>query len=279
MGDEMTASDRGQEPSYFLDNAASQSIGRFSGLECCYDALTFDHLAARGIGTGWHCLEIGAGSGSVARWMAEQVGPTGRVLATDIDIRWITPNGPSHLEISHLEIIQHDIVTESLPDAAFDLIHARLVLVHLPDRDAVLARLVASLKPGGWLVVEDFDSLLPHCLDPVDEDEQVFVKVGKALVQGLHSRGADTTYPRTLPRRLVTVGLEEVGASGQLTLYNGGSQASRLQIANIDQVGGSLIDAGLISPEERDTFRRLLEAPSFVGNHPLMITAWGRKPE
>lgn len=272
MSDEATVTGKGQELSYFLDNAASQTTGRFFGLEYCYDELTCAHLAARGIGTGWHCLEIGAGSGSVARWMAEQVGSTGRVLATDIDIRWIPQDGPSHLEI-----VQHDIVADFLPDAAFDLIHARLVLVHLPARDAVLARLVASLKPGGWLVVEDFDSLLPHCLDPVNDDERVFAKVGKALVQGLHSRGADTTYPRTLPRRLVSAGLEEVGASGQLTVYNGGSPASRLQIANIDQVGSSLVDAGLISSEERGTFRRLLEDPSFMGNHPLMITAWGKK--
>lgn len=127
-------------------------------------------------------------------------------------------------------------------------------------------------------MVEDFDSLLPHCLDPVNADERVFVKVGQALVQGLHSRGADTTYARTLPRRLRDAGLEEVGASGQVTVYSGGSAASRLQVANIDQVGGRLVDAGFISSEERGTFRRLLEDPSFMGNHPLMITAWARKP-
>jgi len=258
---------------YLLDNAAQQTAGRFSGLEACFDEVAQAQLAARGIGPGWHCLEVGAGSGSIARWMAERVGPQGHVLATDIDTRWVRRDG-----LAQLEVIQHDISRGPVREDAFDLIHARLVLVHLPRRDAVLARLVASLKPGGWLVIEDFDSLLPHCLDPANDDERVFVKVGRGLVQGLHGRGADTTYPRTLPHRLSSAGLVEVGGTGQLTIYRGGSPAAQLQIANIDQVGDGLIKAGLITSGERDIFRRLLDDPSFVGNHPLMITAWGRKP-
>lgn len=66
----------------------------------------------------------------------------------------------------------HDIVKDPLPAHSFDLIHARLVLAHLPARDQVLPRLVASLRPGGWLVVEDFDSWLPPCLDPVSDDQR-----------------------------------------------------------------------------------------------------------
>jgi trans-aconitate methyltransferase len=57
-------------------------------------------------------------------------------------------------------------VTDPLPDAAFDLIHARLVLIHVPEREEVLARLVAALKPGGWMVEEEFDSQSLPC-DPL----------------------------------------------------------------------------------------------------------------
>jgi hypothetical protein len=142
----------------------------------------------------------------------------------------------------------------------------------------VLSRLVTTLKPGGWLVVEDFDTLVHQCLDPLNDDERVFDKVAGAFGQALHRRGVDTTWPRTLPHRLASAGLVDVGAAGHLTIFHGGSPAAQLWIANIDQVGDGLIQAGLITTADRDTFRRLLDDPSFVGNYPLLITAWGRKP-
>ncbi len=216
---------------------------------------------------------MGAGSGSVARWLASQAGPDGSVLATDIDTRWAGTGS-----LPNLEVIQHDIVTDPMPGGAFDLIHARLVLVHLPARDQVLARLVAALKPGGWLVAEDFDSSLPHCLDPANGEEQAFVKVGQALVGALNRRGADTTYPRTLPHRLRRAGLADVGASGHLVIYHGGSPEAALQQANLDQVGPSLVDAGLVTATDLQTAQRLLRDPAFIANHPLMITAWGANP-
>jgi len=200
--------------------------------------------------------------------MAGQVGASGYVLATDIDTRWIETSG-----LTQLDVRQHDVVADPLAQSEFDLIHARLVLSWLPARDAVLSRLVAALRPGGWLVVEDFDSVLHRCLDPLHDDERIFDKVTDAFGQALHRRGADITWPRTLPHRLDAAGLVDVGAAGHLTIFHGGSPAAQLLIANINQVGDGLIHAGLITAAERDTFLRLLNEPSFVGNYPLLIAA------
>jgi SAM-dependent methyltransferase len=194
-------------------------------------------------------------------------------LATDIDARWLRTDG-----LARLEVAQHDIATDPLPELAFDLIHERLVLVHLPSRDAVVDRLIAALKPGGWLVLEEFDAVLPCCLDPLNDEEATFNKVGYALGEALRRRGADNTWSRTLPRRLAAAGLVRVGATGHLAIYNGGSRQAQLQIANIEQVGDGLIEDGLITDAERNTFRRLLDDPSFVGNHPLMLSTWGQRP-
>ena len=76
--------------------------------------------------------------------LAEQVGPHGSVLATDIDTRWIQGNG-----LSQLEVQRHDVIANPLAQGEFDLVHARLVLSWLPTRDAVVSRLVAALRPGG----------------------------------------------------------------------------------------------------------------------------------
>jgi SAM-dependent methyltransferase len=194
-------------------------------------------------------------------------------LATDIDTRWLRTDG-----LAHLEVARHDIAADPLPELTFDLIHERLVLVHLASRDAVVNRLVAALKPGGWLILEEFDATLPCCLDPLNEEEATFARVGYAFIEALHRRGADTTWSRTLPHRLAAAGLIRVGATGHVAIYNGGSPQAQLQIANIEQVGDGLIEAGLITTAERSIFRRLLDDPSFVGNHPLMLSSWGQRP-
>ena len=137
---------------YLLDSAATQTGQRFSGLEATFDGATFRYLAATGVGAGWSCWEIAAGGGSIARWLAEQVVPGGCVLATDLEIKWM-PAEPAAVRVA-----RHDVASDPVPENAHDLIHARLVLVHLPERDRVLTALAAALRPGGWLVVEDFDS-------------------------------------------------------------------------------------------------------------------------
>jgi trans-aconitate methyltransferase len=87
--------------------------------------------------------------------MAERVGPSGYVLVTDTDPRFM--EGSACRRPAHLELRRHDIGTDPLLEQAFDLIHARLVLMHVPQRHKALARLVAGLKPRGWLVIEDVD--------------------------------------------------------------------------------------------------------------------------
>src|SRR5438552_635680 len=129
---------------YLLDNVAPETGGRFAGLEACYDESTFGYLSALGLGEGWRCWEVGAGGGSVVRWMAAQVGESGSVLGTDLNLDWIDVEMPRQVELS-----RHDVTSDEILHSAYDLIHARLVLIHLPQRDQVIERLVAALAPGG----------------------------------------------------------------------------------------------------------------------------------
>jgi ubiquinone/menaquinone biosynthesis C-methylase UbiE len=119
-------------------------------MQRCLDPVTRARLADLGVGPGWRCLEVGGGGGSIARWLADRVGPTGHVLATELD-----PGGLRCGE--RLEVRQHDIVEDELPEAAFDLVHARLVLLHLPKRRQALTRMVRALRPGGHLLLGEFD--------------------------------------------------------------------------------------------------------------------------
>jgi len=120
------------------------------------------------------------------------------VLATDINPAWLDPRGT-------YEVRRHDVAADPPPEpGTFDLVHARLVLVHVPDRARALATMVAALRPGGWLLVEDADTELQPlvCLEETGPAQQRANRLRRAFRELMTHRGADLRYARTLPRTL-----------------------------------------------------------------------------
>jgi len=258
---------------YIFDNAAPQAETRFSGLESAYDEVTTGHLTNLGVAPEWRCWEIGAGNGSVARWLAERVGPTGSVLATDLNTDWIDTRG-----LANLEVRQHDVVADGLPAPAFDLIHARLVMTHLPTREDVLQRLVQALKPGGVLLIEDFDpGGIPPCPLPTTDRERTYVLVHAALLQLFEKYRGRTDWGRTLPWRLRNAGLTDVGADGTLKFVTGGSAGASVARANLLQVGDELVREGLATRVDVDTYITATDDPDLLFAMPILVSAWGRR--
>src|SRR3954467_8023680 len=136
---------------YLLDNSAPQAVDRFDALSDIFDEGTIALLERLGVAAGGRCLEAGAGGGSIARWLADRVGSTGHVVATDIDTRHVQAGARDNLRVR-----RHDLAADPVPDGPYDLIHTRLVLMHLPDPDAALRPVGAPRARGGWLVVEVF---------------------------------------------------------------------------------------------------------------------------
>ena len=145
---------------YLLDNQQSEAGQRFDALGTLFNPSTFRHMGSMGLSPGWRVWEVGAGAASVPAWIAEQT--KGHVLATDIDTTWL------EAEDDGFVVKRHDIGTEPAPDDSFDLVHARLVLVHVPQRSKALATMIDALKPGGWLLVEEADPGLQPLACPDD---------------------------------------------------------------------------------------------------------------
>ncbi len=189
---------------YVLDNAAPQTPARFSALAKLYDEATFRHLDRIGAKEGWHCWEVGAGPGSIAQWLCDRTGKTGSVLATDIDTRFL-----SDIKRPNLRVQLHDIVSDPLPDISFDLIHTRLVLVHVPEREQVLDRMISALKPGGWIVAEEFDSL-SHPAAPERFPREVLLKSSAALRKVMMERDVEPGFGRALCAHLRARGMQSI---------------------------------------------------------------------
>lgn len=255
---------------YVFDNAAPQAATRLGALAESFDEATRFFLSARGVRAGWHCLEVGGGAGSIAAWLAERVSPGGRVLVTDIDPRHIALHGVDCGKVD-VDVRRHDILNDPLPAATFDLAHARLVLSHLADPDLAVARIVEALKPGGWLVVEDFevqDSTLP---------EDTLSATARAM-RAITSAAADQRLGRTLGRRLAAAGLQDVDTEGRTRILRG-AVGARLLHANFEQLRARMLADALVSAAQFECDLAALDEPTFEMRTPTMWTAWGRRPE
>jgi len=263
---------------YIFDNAARQANQRFSSLETLYDPWTISHLEETGINPGWQCWEVGGGGGSIAAWLAERCGPTGHVLVTDIDPRFLVKSAA--LDQPQIEIQRHDIANDPLPEQLFDLIHASLVLFHVPTREQALQRMMTALKPGGRLILDEYDRTLIDLSYPTTNAvaSALYQKMFVALNRVMEAHGVDIAWGRSLYRRLRALGLVEVGMEGYTFVWEGGSACASMMRANFEQVRQEATSAGFITNEEVEQVCRLLDDSTFaISQHPL-FTAWGRRP-
>ena len=258
---------------YALDQAWQSEKDRLDALASIYEDGTERHIQALDLSEGWRCAEIGGGTGTVARWLCERVGPSGHVVATDLDTRFL-----DQLDMPNLEVRRHNIVEEPLEPATYDLIHVRLVLMHLGENcGRALTHMVEALKPGGWLIAEEFDDANNgSMMHPPDEQVEKVTAAIPALFQQL---GVDPYYGRKLPSELEAAGLTNIHAEVRTTLVASGSPQIRALTFLLEFLRDRFVDAQILSSEEVD---HAIAAANVPGRRwhapPLMVAAWGRRP-
>jgi SAM-dependent methyltransferase len=260
-----------QDEGYLLDNQQAEAGQRFDALAALFDPSTFRHVSALGLAPGWRVWEVGAGGPSVPRWLAEQVGPHGRVLATDVDPSWIASDIPSY------DVATHDVGSEPPPVGPFDLVHARLVLVHVTQRVAAIAAMASVLAPGGWLLLEEADpSLQPLvCPDEFGAAQALANKLKHGFRSLLAERGVDLAFGRTLPRLLRDAGLADVQSDAYFPM--GGPACTELERATIEQIRLRLVSARLATEAEITAhLTNVVDGRLDLATSP-MISAWARK--
>jgi SAM-dependent methyltransferase len=261
----------GIKSEYILDNDWTQARERLAALEWRADPVTVSHLEARDVAAGWHCLEVGGGGGSIAEWLCRRVGKDGHVVATDINTRFLEA-----LDFENLTVRQHDIVSDDLEQGVFDLVHARAVLMHLPQREVALARMMSALKPGGLLVVEegDFISFTP---DPRagKETSDLWEKAARARA----ALGAtDPYYARRLYWDVRALGMVDVDAEGRVFMGRGATALADFYRLSFAQLRDRYIATGELTAEETDRYIALFSDPDIVWMELVAMTVWGRRP-
>ncbi|MBQ1087671.1 methyltransferase domain-containing protein [Streptomyces sp. B93] len=256
---------------HLLDNRP-EAAARSDALAALFDPTTFRHLETLGVGPGWRCWEVGARGTSVVSWLAKKVGPTGKVVATATDISWI-----ASVARPPVEVRVHEVGVERPPGEGFDLVHARLALARVPDRERALRSMAEALRPGGRLLVEDTDPALQHlaCPDEHGPEQQLANRLRKGLLRLLIGRGEDLSHGRKLPRQLRAAGLRRVGADAYFPVASPACAA--LESATIRQFRDELVAAGFGSGQDIDRHLENLASGSMDLATAPMISAWGRR--
>lgn len=256
---------------YAYDNDEPTASELLHALGSTLDAFTTARLIEAGVVPGARCLEVGAGAGTIAVWLAEQAGPTGTVIATDLKPQHV----PAH---EHLTVLRHNVVTEPLPEGPFDVIHVRAVLQHLPQRREVLAKLAAALAPGGALVVEELEPGWSRAVlaSPDPRADEIFGEYERALVKVLMASGNDPTWNRKKHAAMMDIGLEDVDTQGWQGTFAGGTGVCLLAYSGSKELHDRLVDAGMKS-EDLEALRRLALDPRLVLRGIFMLSTIGRK--
>lgn len=249
---------------YVLNQGFADERKRLAGMESLWDPGSQALLDELGIGSGWRCLEVGAGGGSMVQWMADR---GASVLAIDIDTRFV-----ESLASDAIEVRRVDLRTDPLPQGEFDLVHSRLVLEHLSDRRQILDRLAATLRPGGWMVIEDYDWT---CFG-FEGESPGFSDIAEVILGFMAKAGFERDYGRRVVADIEAAGLTEVRGEGRARLIDPSSPGFDFFRLTFESLRGAIVDAGLLSAEEADAAAEQFNEDVRLLT-PLMMAGIGRR--
>lgn len=251
------------------DGAEEFERARLALLEEVHDPYTVRQFDAIGVSEGWRCLDVGAGAGSATRLLAARVGDTGSVVSLDLDVRLLEP-----LASDRVEVRRHDVVSDPLPEAAFDLVHARNLLMHLPARLDVLGRLLAAVLPGRWLAVcePDFNAMA------VTPWSAAWRRAWTVFCDAAISGGWDPGYGTRLVGDLEALDLADLQVEVIARLVRGDSVGARLFADSLLRLEERMLALGARDDDLAET-QRLLRDPTITFRAPSTTIAWGRRPD
>jgi SAM-dependent methyltransferase len=239
-------------------------------------------LQRGGIRPGMRVLDLGSGPGDVSFLVADLVGVDGSVLGVEQDPAQLATAERRRAERGLANVaFQPGDARTFLTSEPFDAVVCRLLLMHLPAPETVLAHHLRNLRPGGVFVAVDYDAGGVRSLPEVD----LFTQVGAWVLAGFEHAGIDATVGMRLPALFGQAGYRNVGALGlQMYWPPGQGQAASYLVGVARAAEDAILASGVVTADELglDTLdRRLAEALDAAGavwTTPTVVGGWGSAP-
>jgi ubiquinone/menaquinone biosynthesis C-methylase UbiE len=262
-----------ERPYVFEATLHDAELKRLRALEAVFDPATRQRLLATGLGAGWRCLEVGAGAGSIAQWLAKTVGPSGHVLAVDTNTRFL--KSP---QSANVDVLEADIQTTALDAESFDLAHARFVLIHVPAWAEALAAIIRCLKPGGWLVLEEPDFSSSRAVAGPPELRRAFENVHQAITAMFRQREMDPAFGARLPALLQEHQFAKITIENDAAIVPGGSPHAQMMRMSTYQLRDKYVATGLATEEDIEHYGTFAADPTCWATYHATIRATAQKP-
>ncbi|WP_406099680.1 class I SAM-dependent methyltransferase [Streptomyces sp. NBC_01013] len=271
----MTAAPRGGAPgggrygeAFFRPEQAGEDE-RIDFGALAYDDFTMARLRAIGAGPGWRCLDVGAGTGTVSCRLLDEAGVES-VLAVDRDVRFLAERA-----VPGLDVLEADVTAPDFVSGRFQLVHARFVLMHLPEHNRLIRALAERVAPGGVLVLSDAVDLTSDRTPGTP-----YTIAMRAMWQGLRTTiGTDVSWVPSYPQMLRGAGLKSVAAEIHVPPLLPGSALSRFWAKTWERSRAAMVATGLVDDAAIDVAVRYLGSDECAALSAGMLTVWGRKPE
>ena len=254
----------------FEDAASVRELERLRAIEAIFDPKTRELLRATGELRGRRFLEVGAGAGSIARFLRAEAGQQGRVVAVDTNTRFL-------VDLDGVEIVEGDVRNLAVGSYASDVVHARYVLIHNESPERVLDALLAHLEPGGFVLLEEPDFSSARALDGPPEFVRAHEAVSQAILAMFRARAMDPALGQELTRFLAERDVEIVRSESEVHVASGGSPLARMMRRSTEALAEKYAATGVVSSEEIAAHIRFAEDPACGAIHYTTLRALGRK--
>jgi len=257
---------------YLFTHEDQKERERLAAIEATADPFTIERFESIGVQPGWHCLEIGAGGGSMTEWLCDRVGTEGRVVATDLQTKFLEA-----IDRPNLDVIEHNISEMDIDFGSFDLIYSRKVLEHMSDPVTPLQRMHAALKEGGYLYIEDTD--MNALMMVAEKYKTPFEKGYAAFLETMAASGFQPEFGRALGDQLRALGLQNVRVKGATNEWSGANEQSAGKIFRMtfERMKVGIVEKGILTEEEADEYLQIIQAPDFHAVTSVHFTAFGQK--
>ena len=203
-----------------------------------------------GVAEGWQAIDLGCGPSGILDLLAERVGPAGQVIGLDFEPANVALAREFAAErgLANVEVIQGDARRTGFPSASYDLVHARMLLVNIPDPAAVVTEMVRLARPGGWVAVLEPDGGGRMCYPPHlawDRLTQIFRSAQQV-------DGADTFIGRRLPELFRQAGLVTIGVEAKADIYPVGHSRRTILVDLVRSMRLKILTAGIATEHELD---------------------------
>lgn len=258
--------------------AERDRLRRQSGELRDHSALLLDRVGA---GAGWRAVDLGCGPSGIVDLLAERVGSAGQVVGLDFEPANVALAREFAAErgLANVEVIQGDAGRTGFPVASYDLVHARTLLINVPDPAAVVAEMVRLARPGGWVAVLEPDGGGGVCYPP----HPAWDRLTEIFYAAQKEDHADTFIGRRLPELFRRAGLVDIGVEAKADIYPAGHSRRTIRADLVRSMRPKIVAAGIASERELDevdqAVREHLSDPATLMLPHLLFLAWGRKPD